>query len=113
MTLNLSSLKEEHTDFTGFCWCLFRPTGGSDRRGASWQQLYQGLAGSRPSRICNLRVIETLATTIWLWLSKPMGSHFGVSEFTRFRLDFSADWDVRGYGLGILTHSHMSPCANT
>ena len=33
--------------------------------------------------------------------SKPMGSHFGIGEFTtHFRTDFSGDWDVHwGYGL--------------
>ena len=41
---------------------------------------------------------------IWLWLSKPMGSHFGVGEFTiRFRTFFSGDWDVH-WGYGISTH---------
>ena len=39
--------------------------------------------------------------------SKPMGSHFGVGEFTtHFRTYFSGDWDVhRDYG--VLTHSHL------
>ena len=34
--------------------------------------------------------------------SKPMGSHFGVGEFTtHFRTCFSGDWDVHwGYDLG-------------
>ena len=30
---------------------------------------------------------EKTGEAIWLWLSKPMGSHFGVGEFTaHFRL---------------------------
>ena len=37
--------------------------------------------------------------------SKPMGSHFGVGEFTpHFRAYFCGDWDVH-WGYGILTHS--------
>ena len=31
----------------------------------------------------------------WLWLSKPLRSHFEVGEFTtHFRTCFSGDWDV-------------------
>ena len=42
-----------------------------------------------------------LAPRIWLWLSKPMGSHFGVGEFTtHFRTYFSGIWEVHwGYDL--------------
>ena len=44
---------------------------------------------------------------MWLWLSKPMGSHFGVGEFaTHFRTYFSGDWDVH-WGYGLLTHGHV------
>ena len=40
----------------------------------------------------------TQPSTNWLWLSKPMGSHFGVG--THFRTYFSGDWDVHwGYDL--------------
>ena len=40
-----------------------------------------------------LRALPKRATR--LWLSKLMGSHFGVGEFTaHFRLYFSGDWDV-------------------
>ena len=38
---------------------------------------------------------------IWLWLSKPMGSHFGW-----FRTYFSGDWDVH-WRYGLLTHGHI------
>ena len=48
------------------------------------------------------------ATPKWLWLSKPIGSHFGVGEFTQFRTDFSGYADVfRGYGL--LIHGQVDP----
>ena len=44
---------------------------------------------------------------MWLRLSKPMGSHFGVGEFTtHFRTYFTGDWDVH-WGYGILTHGHI------
>ena len=45
--------------------------------------------------------LELALRGIWLWLSKPMGSHFGVGEFTtNFRIYFSGDWDVHwGYDL--------------
>ena len=40
--------------------------------------------------------------------SKPMGSHFGVGEFTtHFRTYFSGDWDVH-WGYGLLTHHHIA-----
>ena len=37
----------------------------------------------------------------WLWLSKPMGHHVGVGDFTtHFRTYFSGDWDAHwGYDL--------------
>ena len=39
--------------------------------------------------------------------SKPMGSNFGVGEFTtHFGLYFSGDWDVH-WGYGLLTHGHL------
>ena len=47
---------------------------------------------------------------IWLWLSKPMGSHFGVGEFTtHFRTYFSWHWDVHwGYDLDFDPWPYMS-----
>ena len=43
-----------------------------------------------------------------MWLSKPMGYHFGVGEFTtHFRTYFSGDWDVH-WGYGLLTHGHIA-----
>ena len=40
--------------------------------------------------------------------SKPMGSHFGVAEFTtQLRTYFSGDWDVH-WGYGLLTHGQMT-----
>ena len=46
--------------------------------------------------------------SMWLWLSKPMGSHFGWwVNSPPILAYFSGDWDVhRGYG--ILTHGN--PC---
>ena len=39
--------------------------------------------------------------------SKPMGSHFGVGEFTtHFRTYFSGDWDVH-WGYALWTHGHV------
>ena len=32
--------------------------------------------------------------SMWLWLSKPMGSHSGVGEFTTHSTYFGGDWDV-------------------
>ncbi|CAJ1336208.1 unnamed protein product [Effrenium voratum] len=48
----------------------------------------------------------------WRIGSKPMGSHFGVGEFTTcFRTYFGGDWDVHwGYDLD-LTHGHMAHSA--
>ena len=38
---------------------------------------------------------------------RPMGSHFGVGEFTtHFRTYASWDWDV-DWGYGLLTHAHI------
>ena len=42
----------------------------------------------------------------WLWLSKPMGSHFGVGA--PFRTYFSGDWDVH-WGYGLLTSFDQWP----
>ena len=46
---------------------------------------------------------------MWLWLSKPTGSHFGVfGEFTtHFRTYFSANWDVHWGLTGLLTHGNV------
>ena len=39
--------------------------------------------------------------------STPMGSHFGVGEFTNhYKTYFSGDWDVH-WGCGVLTHGHI------
>ena len=39
--------------------------------------------------------------------SKPMGSHFGIGEFsTHLRAYFSGDWDVH-WGYGVLTHGQV------
>ena len=43
----------------------------------------------------------------WLWLSKPMVSHFGVGS-PPILVDFSGDWDVH-WGYGILTHGQIRP----
>ena len=40
--------------------------------------------------------------------STPMGSHFGVGEFTTHFRTYFGDWDVHwGYGIWILTHGHL------
>ena len=44
---------------------------------------------------------------IWLWLSKPMGSHFGVGA-QPILVYFSGDWDVH-WGYRILTHGNINP----
>ena len=41
-------------------------------------------------------VDKAKAAQIWLWWSKPMGSHFGVGEFTHFRTYVSGAWDLMG-----------------
>ena len=46
--------------------------------------------------------------SIWLWWSKPMGSHFGGFRCTtHFRTYFSGDWDVH-WGYRLLTEGHMA-----
>ena len=53
----------------------------------------------RTQRNTNRQVI------IWLWLSKPMGSHFGVGAPPSL-VDFGGDSDAH-WGYGIVTHGHM------
>ena len=43
---------------------------------------------------------------IWLWLSKPMGSHFGVAPPILVYFSGDRDWDVH-WGHRLLTHGHM------
>ena len=46
-----------------------------------------------------------MAGFMWLWLSKPMGSHFGVGA-PPILVYVGGDWDVH-WGYGVLTHGHM------
>ena len=39
--------------------------------------------------------------------SKPMGSHFGIGEFTHFRTYFGGDWMFTRGTIWILTHGHV------
>ena len=52
----------------------------------------------------NVLLLSFASKEAWLWLSKPMGYHFGVGEFTtHFRTCFSGWIDVHwGFGLWIL-----------
>ena len=84
------------------------------------QHLRQGEAESEAKRMSEApasgpTLVEVQGGQKRLWWSKPMGSHFGVGEFTtHFRTYFSGDWDAR-WGYGILTYGHtcfglLSPC---
>ena len=72
-----------------------------DMEGEEAVQISEGLGSSRRElglgsspELC-MDICVHWPESLWLWLSKPMGSHFGVGEFTtHFRTYFSGDWDV-------------------
>ena len=47
---------------------------------------------------------------MWLWLSKSMGSHLGVGEFTTHFRTYLSGWIgmFTGGTIWILTHGHMA-----
>ena len=49
---------------------------------------------------CNA-LTNTLRVLRWLWLSKPMGSHFGVGEFTTHCRTYVSGWIGLGCSLGL------------
>ena len=60
---------------------------------------------SVPVRLHAFALTEDMGSDIWPWLSKPMGSYFGVGAPLMF-VYFSGDWDVH-WGYGSLTHGHI------
>ena len=52
---------------------------------------------------------ERKAQNIWLWLSKPTGSHFGICEFTAILVGICVGIGMfTGGTIWLLTHGHMA-----